>query len=130
DVLAHAAARAAACGRLSARWCHLGFRRRFLAAPDGLLRALARARIRLRALAVHGQAATMTDAAVRADLGEALDRLLPVAAKVALDLELAVDVGAKLRHLVVGEILDLRVGREAERAGNLPRRGLADAVDV
>ena len=72
----------------------------------------------------------MAQAAVRADLGEALDRLLALAAKVALDLELGVDVVAELRDLVVGEVADLRVGREAERGCDLARRRLADAVDV
>src|SRR6266511_5277542 len=67
DVLAHAAPRATA-GRLSTRRGHLGFRRCFLAAAEGLLRALARARVRLRPLAVDRQAAAVTDAAVRADL--------------------------------------------------------------
>ena len=55
----------------------------------------------------------MADAAVRADLREPLDGLLPVAAQVALDLELGVDVVAELRDLFVGEVLDLRVGVEA-----------------
>src|SRR6185437_6562382 len=49
-----------------------------LPAADGLLRALAAARVRLRALAVDRQTSAMPDTAVGADLGEALDRLLPV----------------------------------------------------
>ena len=72
----------------------------------------------------------MTDAAVRADLAEALDRLRAVAAQVALDLELLVDVLAQLRDLLVGEVADLRVGIEAERGSDLARRRLADPVDV
>ena len=72
----------------------------------------------------------MADAAVGADLGEALDRLLTLAPQVALDLELAVDEGAQLRDLLVGQVLDLRVGAEAELVGDLARRRLADAVDV
>src|SRR5207253_2191465 len=67
DVLANAAARATA-GRWSTRRRHLRLARRLLAAADGLLRTLARARVRLRALAVDGQTAAVTDAAVRADL--------------------------------------------------------------
>jgi hypothetical protein len=54
----------------------------------------------------------------------------PFAAQVALDLELGVDVVAELRDLVVGEVANLRVRREAERGCDLPRRRLADAVDV
>src|SRR4051794_30679318 len=46
---------------------------RLLAAADGLLRALACPRVRLRALSVRRQAAPMTDAAVRADLRQSLD---------------------------------------------------------
>src|SRR3954464_4735957 len=104
--------------------------RRLLAASDGLLRALAGARVRLRPLSVHGQAAPVADAPVGADLGEALDRLLPVAPQVALDLEAGIDVVAELRDLFVREVLDLGVRAEAELGGDLPRGRLADAVDV
>jgi hypothetical protein len=72
----------------------------------------------------------MPDAAVRADLGEPLDRLLPVAAQVSLDLEVRVDVVAELGDLFVGQVLDLRVGIEPEFGGNLARGRLADPVDV
>jgi hypothetical protein len=72
----------------------------------------------------------VADAAVRTDLGEALDGLLPVAAQIALDLEVRVDVVAELRDLFVGEVLDLRVRVEAELGGDLAGRRLADPVDV
>jgi hypothetical protein len=72
----------------------------------------------------------MADAAVRANLRESLDRLLPVAAQVALDLEVRVDVVAELRDLFVGEVLDLGVRAEAELGCNLARRRLADPVDI
>jgi hypothetical protein len=72
----------------------------------------------------------MADAAVRADLREPLDGLLTVAAKVALDLKLRVDVVAELRDLFVGEILDLRVRAEAELGCDLAGSRLADPVDV
>src|SRR5262249_12856232 len=101
-----------------------------LAAADGLLRALAGAGVRLRPLAVGGQVAAMPEAAVRADLGEPLDRLRPLAAEVALDLVVRVDVLAKLRDLVLGEVPHLRVGREPERQRDLARARLPDAVDV
>jgi hypothetical protein len=70
------------------------------------------------------------DAAVCADLGEALDRLLPVATQISLDLELRVDVVAELRDLFVGEVLDLRVRAEAELGRDLACGRLADPVDV
>ena len=46
----------------------------------------------------------MAEAAVGADLAEALDRLRALAAQVTLDLELGVDVVAELRDLLVGEV--------------------------
>jgi hypothetical protein len=72
----------------------------------------------------------MADAAVRADLGEPLDRLLPLAAQVSLDLEVRVDEVAELGDLFVGEVLDLRVGAQAELRGDLARDRLPDPVDV
>src|SRR6266571_3493555 len=104
--------------------------RRLLAASDGLLRTLAGAGVRLRPLPVHRQAAPVADPAVGADLGEPLDRLLPVAAQVALDLEVRVDVVAELRDLFVGEVLDLRVRIEPELGCDLARGRLADPIDV
>src|SRR5207302_3498467 len=103
---------------------------RLLPAADRLARALARARVRAPALAVHGQPAPMADPAVRADLRQPLDRLRTLAAEVALHLEFLVDVLAKLRDLLVGEVADLRVGIEAELGCDLARRRLADSVDV
>jgi hypothetical protein len=103
---------------------------RLLSASDGLLRALAAAGIRLRPLPVHREAAAVPDPPIGTDLGEPLDRLLPVAAQVALDLEVRVDVVAELRDLLVGEVLDLRVRVEAELGGDLAGSRLADAVDV
>ena len=71
-------------------------------------------RVRLRPLAVHGQPAPVADAAVGADLLQALDRLGALAPQVALDLEVRVDVVAELRDLLVREVADLLVAREPE----------------
>src|SRR6185503_11823445 len=103
---------------------------RLLPAAYGLLRALARACVGLRALAVHREVAAVPHAAVAADLREALDRLGALPPQVALDLEVRVDVGAELRDLVVGQVLDLLVGIEAELRADLLRGRLADPVDV
>jgi hypothetical protein len=97
---------------------------------DGLLRALARARVGLRPLAVHRQAAAVADPAQAADLRQALDRLGALAAEVALHLKLAVDEGPDLVDLVVGEVLHLLVRVELQRRADLLRGGLADPVDV
>src|SRR5262249_43956029 len=129
DVLAHAAARAAA-GRCLPRRGHLGLRRRLLAAAGGLCRAFAGTGVGAGALAVHREPAAVADPAVRADLLQALDRLRALTAQVALHLEVLVDVLAQLRDLVVGEVADLRVRVEAERGRDLARRRLADPVDV
>jgi hypothetical protein len=94
-------------GAIATSWSGL------LAAADGLLRALARAGVGLRALAADGQAAPVPDPAVGADLAEALDRLRALAAQVALDLQVAVDVLAELGDLLVGQVLDLLVLRRA-----------------
>src|SRR6266536_1658229 len=94
-----------------------------------LARALASPRVGLRALPVRRQPAPVAQPAVGADLGEPLQRLRALAPQVALDLQ-RVDVGAELRDLVVGEVANLRVGRELELGRDLARRRLADAVDV
>src|SRR5262245_46387514 len=101
-----------------------------LSASDGLLRALTAPRVRLRPLSVHRKAAPVADPTVGADLRQPLDRLLPVAPQVALDLEVRVDVVAELRDLFVREVLDLRVRIEAELGGDLASGRLTDPVDV
>src|SRR5712691_3285372 len=106
------------------------FGSRLLAAADGLLRALARARIRLRALAVDRQTTAVTDAAVRADLAETLDCLRALASQVAFDLEVCVDVVAQLRDLLIREVAHLRIGRQPELGADLLCGRLTDAVDV
>src|SRR5262245_4166339 len=72
----------------------------------------------------------MADPAVGADLTQALDRLGALAAQVTLDLEVAVDVLAELRDLLVGEVLDLLVARKTRVTADLLRGRAADAVDV
>ena len=72
----------------------------------------------------------MTDPAVGADLGQALDRLLALPAQVAFNLEVRVDVGAELRDLLVGQVADLGIRVEAELGRDLPRGRLADPIDV
>jgi hypothetical protein len=72
----------------------------------------------------------VADPPVGADLAEPLDRLLPLAAQVALDGEVLVDVVAELRDLVVREVTDLRVRRDPELARDVVRGRRADAEDV
>jgi hypothetical protein len=72
----------------------------------------------------------VTESAVGTDLLEPLDRLRALTAKVALHLEVAVDVVAKLGDLGIGEVAHLLVGREPELGADLARGRRADAVDV
>src|SRR4029077_4780278 len=84
----------------------------------------------LRVLAAHGQAATMAQAAVAADLHQALDVLRALAAQVALDRHLVVDAVTQLGNLVLGQVTHVRVGADAELVEDVVRRRPADAVDV
>src|SRR6185437_1353533 len=93
-----------------------------------LLRALARTRVRARALAADGQPLAMANPAVAAEVHQPLDAHRHFAAEVALDGELA-DVLAQLVHLRVGQVLDLRVGRHAGGDADRACAGTADAVD-
>src|SRR6266576_2265915 len=75
-------------------------------------RALAAARVRLRSLAPDRKPAPVAEAAVGADLGQPLDVLRALAAQIPLDL-VGLDRLAKLHHLVVRQVLDVRVGIDA-----------------
>src|SRR5438552_1468415 len=85
----------------------LGLGRRLLPAADGLLRPLARARVRSGSLSIHRQPASMANATIRADLAEPFDGLRAIATQITLDFEVLVDVVAKLRDLVLGQIANL-----------------------
>src|SRR3712207_763623 len=88
---------------------------RLLLAGDGhALRPLAGARVGLRLLPAHGQPAAMAQAAVAADLHQALDVLGALAPQIALDREVGVDEVAELRDLVLGEVADVGVRADAE----------------
>src|SRR4029078_6086971 len=72
--------------------------------PDGLLRALARARVGAGALTADGEAPALPEPAVAADLHQPLDVRGALAAEVALDREVRVDVRAQPRDLGVREV--------------------------
>jgi hypothetical protein len=65
-----------------------------------------------------------------ADLHLAADVLLDVAAEVAFDLEVLIDVGADLVDLFVGQITDPGVAIELELVGDLLGGRLTDPEDV
>ena len=76
------------------------------------------------------EAAAVADAAVAADLHQALDGLGALAAEVALNGVVAVDQVAELRDLVLGQVPHVGVRADAELGEELVRRGPADPVDV
>src|SRR5688572_14970852 len=69
----------------------------------------ARARIRVRALSAHGQAAAMTQATVRTDFHEPLDIEGSILSKISLDAMLLFDQLADLVDLVIVELTNLGV---------------------
>src|SRR5690606_28695510 len=96
---------------------------------DGLARALAGPGIGPGALAAHGQATAVAQAAVAAQVHEALDGDADFAAQVALDRVLG-DLGAEALDLRLGQIADLRRRVHARGLADLAGTGTADAVDA
>ncbi|SIT55332.1 hypothetical protein BQ8794_210025 [Mesorhizobium prunaredense] len=101
-----------------------------LLAGDRLGRALAGARIGMRALAANRQRAAMTQAAIAAEVHEPLDVHRHFAAQIALDLVVAVDRLADLQHFRVGQLVDAALGRDADLVDDLLGEALANAVNV
>src|SRR3954447_20399561 len=126
DVLANLAA--AALGTTGG-WGHLLLRRLLLAGDRHPLRALAGARVGLGILTAHREAAAMAQAAVGADLHQALDVLGALAAQIALDRHV-VDGVAQLGDLVVREVADVGVRRDAQLGEHLVGGRATHPVDV
>src|SRR3954452_13765290 len=127
NVLANLAA--AALGATGS-WRHLLLRRLLLAGYGHPLRSLPRARVGLGVLAAHGQPAAVAHATVGPDLHQALDVLGALAAQIAFDREVVVDRVSELRHLVLGEITDIGVRRDAELREQLVGGRTTHSVDV
>ncbi len=72
----------------------------------------------------------VTQAAVAAEVHQALDVHRDFATQVALDLVVAVDRLADLQHLGVGQLVDAALGRDADLVDDLLGELRADAVDV
>src|SRR3712207_4262490 len=92
--------------------------------------ALAGARVGVRALAADRQALAMAQAAVAGEVHQPLDVHRGLAAKVALDIVVAVDRLADVQDLLVGQVLDPLFRRDAELGDDVLGRGLADSVDI
>src|SRR5688572_6301672 len=100
-----------------------------LPALHALARPLAGARVGVRALAAHREAAPVTQAAVAAEVHEALDVHRHLAAQIALDLVLGLEDVADATDLVLVERVGPLVERDVGLLQDLAREGLADAVN-
>src|SRR5439155_16618846 len=101
-----------------------------LLAGDRLGRALARARVGVGALAAHRQAATMTQAAIAAEVHQPLDVDAGLTAKVAFDEIVTVDHFADLQDFLVAQLADATIQRDLDLLDDLGRILLADAMNV
>ena len=108
-----------------------GLRLRIALHADGLPRAFACARVGGGALAAHGQAAHMADAAITLDALQALEVHAQFAAKIAFDHVPAVlNSMDDLRNLLLGEVLGADVRIDLGSLEHSDGVDGADAVDV
>src|SRR4051812_40310242 len=101
-----------------------------LLAGDRLRLALAGAGVGVGALAADREALAVPQTPVAGQVHQPLDVHRRLAAEVALHAMLGVDGLAQMEHLLVREILDPPLGRDAQFGGDLFRLGAADAVNV
>src|SRR6266850_2738616 len=112
------------------RYSLLPIRQLLFLAGDRLGRTLARARVGVGALAAHRQAATMTQAAIAAEVHQTLDIDADLATKIALDQIVAVDHFADLQNFLVAQLADATIHGDLDLFNDLGRVLLADAMDV
>src|SRR6185437_14842251 len=101
-----------------------------LLARDRLRLALAGARVGVRALPADGEPAAMAKPAVAGEVHQPLDVHRGFAPEIAFDRVVLVDRLTDVQHLLVGEVLDSFVGRNAELGDDVLGRGPADSVDI
>ena len=99
-------------------------RNSLLLAGDRLRLALAGAGVGVRALAANRQRAAMTQAAIAAEVHQALDVHRDFAAQIALDEIVAVDGLADLQDFGVGELVDAALGGDADLLADLLGLGM------
>src|SRR3954447_26171193 len=105
-------------------------RKLLLLAGDRLGRALARTRIGMGALAAHRQSAAMAQAAIAAEVHQALDVDADFAPQVALDHIVAIDHFANLQHFLIAQLRYPAIRRNLDLLDDLGGVLLADAMDV
>jgi hypothetical protein len=84
----------------------------------------------VRALAADRKALAVPEAAIGSEIHQTLDVHRDFAAQIALDAVIGVDRLTDLENLLVGEILDSTLWRDAEFRGDLFGLGPADAVNI
>src|SRR5690606_24649595 len=101
-----------------------------LAGGRATTRALAGTRVGVRALATDRETTAVAEAAVAAEIHEALDVQRHLAAEVTLDLEVLVDGLADLADLGVVQVVRLLALGDARELADALRAVRTDAVDV
>src|SRR5689334_17864171 len=91
---------------------------------------LLRTRVRVGALAAHGQSATMTDATIRADVHQSLDVHRHFGAQRAFDLVIALDHLTQAVHVGVGEIANAKRRIDACLLDDVACVATTNTVDV
>src|ERR1044071_1019900 len=104
--------------------------RRFLLRDGCAARAFACACVGMRALPPHGEAATMAQASVRADVHQALDVHLHALTQIAFDFSLRFKDGANATEFVLAQIFDARINADLRLAQNRGRTRAPDTVNV
>jgi hypothetical protein len=84
----------------------------------------------MRTLAAHRQIAAMTTAAVAAEIDQALDVELHVAAQIAFDAEVRFDRVTDLADVVLVEIVGPLVRRDSRRGQDDVRRVTTEAINI
>src|SRR5690242_4295873 len=100
------------------------------ATPEVLARTLASASVGAGTLTAHREGFTMTEAAVAAEIHEALDALLHLAARVTFHLVTGVDRVADSLDVGLRQLVDLAGFGDVRALANLLRGRDTDAVDV
>src|SRR5579863_5209943 len=105
--------------------------RGLLLAGNRALRTLSSAGVRLRPLTANRKAAAMAQATVAADIHQALDIALNLAAQIAFDAQLKrINSVAELLFIVFGQFFDARIGADARMRKQLHGGGGADAENI
>jgi hypothetical protein len=108
----------------------LGLRRHFLLARNSLSTALPRAGISSGPLATHRQSFPMPESPVTADIHQPFDVHLHFGPQSAFNFVVGRDDPTDFRDLIVRQIPNLLVEIDAGFGQNIPRRRVADPVNV